>query len=186
MLGIEFMVQNKYQIKRSFVLILSIILIISSCILLTSCDDKDANDYTNPNNAGKLLKIFDENGNITGYQRTGFNTKGQLQRLDVYDINENLQYFKTFAYDTDGNLSQETWYKANGIGDYYYTYKYDENKNLIEKGYYPAKGNIEIILYDSNGIETDKYIYDEDKLLNHFIFKKGEWVTTNDSEQHNE
>lgn len=126
---------------------------------------------------GEKMPVYDENKNLTGYEIRSYYSTGLLSRLDVYDANDEYIYYKIYEYDSDGRLIQETWYKSNGIGDYYYTYEYDDDDNIIEKGYYPMVGNVQIIRYDSNGNEIEKFQYDEnDQLEIHSKLEDGKWV----------
>ena len=132
---------------------------------------------------GALTAIKDDNGNITGYERRYHNADGYLSRWDVYDAQEVYDHFVLYDYDDNGRLIQETTYQANGIGEYYYTYAYDDDGNLTEKGYYTAYDGAEIILYDADGAEAERYIYSSnDELTAHEVFVDGAWVTaTEDS-----
>lgn len=160
---------------RVISILLVLVFILTMSISLVACDKNEETDDPSKN-AGKLLPLYNDDNDLMGYTRQGYNTDKQLQREDIYDTNQELMYFKTYSYDQNGNVSQETWYKPNGLGDYYYTYKYDENNNVIEKGYYPAQGNIEIYCFDSDGNKTDTYYYDvNDQLVKHSKLVDNEW-----------
>ena len=126
---------------------------------------------------GVLTEVKDGSGNITGYERRYHNDNGDITRLDVYDADEVYEYFVLYEYDDSNRLIQETRYRADGIGEYYYTYEYDDDGNITEKGYFSATDGAELTLYDAEGNETERYIYDNtDTLTKHEVLENGQWV----------
>lgn len=127
---------------------------------------------------GQRYNVYDDDGNLTGYERRYHDINGNLSRLDVYDVQEEYDHYVLYEYDSKNRLIQETTYKANGLGDFYYSYQYDDEDNVIEKGYYTAENGAEVTKYDSDGNEIEVLSYDRyADLVSRRVLEDGEWHT---------
>lgn len=153
-------------------LLSALCLILLSVLMLSSCAEADPTAQD-----GVMTEVKDASGQISGYECRYHNDNGDITRLDVYDAEKVYQSFVIYEYDSKNRLIQESTYSADGLGDFYYTYDYDDDGNLIEKGWYSAKNGASITLYDADGGEYEKYVYDRnDTLTNHYVMQDGQWV----------
>ncbi|MBQ3284076.1 MAG: hypothetical protein IJH40_00365 [Ruminococcus sp.] len=147
-----------------------LIVCILSTVLLCACGDQPAVD-------GAMTAVKDENGNITGYERRYHNDNGDITRWDVYDAQEQYLNYTLYEYDSSGNLAKETLYEASGIGIHYYAYSYTDEGVLAEMDYASAKDGSSRTLYDEEGIEKERYTYNnKDRLVKFEEYVFGEWV----------
>lgn len=151
---------------------LVIFFVFLSVIIFCSCNSAS----TSATEDGVMTEVFDEESNLTGYERVYHNSNGDISRVDRYTVDKVYENYTIYEYDDDDRLIQETTYAADGLGLYYYTYEYDDSNNVIEKGCYTASDGFEIHLYDADGTETERYYYGKnDELVKHEVFVDGAW-----------
>ena len=157
---------------RRLVLLISICLI---CLVFCSCGESESKAPTIV--SGEMTAVTNDSGKILGYECKYLDDEGRVTRWDIYNADQVYQKYLLYEYNDDGKLLKETSYRADGIGEYYYTYEYDENGTLREKGYYTQSDGSNISIFDENGFEVEKYVYDkEDKLTSHTVKVNGVWV----------
>lgn len=146
-----------------------------SALVLCACGEVTAENAK----SGERYKVYDDDGNLVGYECQYHNTYDYLTRLDVYDAQENYDHYVLYEYDTQGRLIQETTYAANGLGQFYYSYEYDDDDNIIEEGYYTADQGCTITKLDSNGNKYEVLTYDKyaELLTREVLEEDGEWRT---------
>ena len=157
---------------KAFVIVLFVLVL---ALALISCEKLTRENAP----SGMKYEVYDDNGELSGYEIKSLNDDGDILRLDVYDANDEYDHYVIYEYDSDRRLIQETTYAANGIGQYYYTYEYDDDDNIIEKGYYTAEEGVVVTKYDSDGNEIEILNYDK---YAEFVSRKtleedGKWHT---------
>lgn len=164
---------------RKIVLLVSALLI---CLVLCSCGENESKQApTIPN--GELVPVTNDSGDILAYERRYLDDNGNVTRWDIYNADQEYQRYMLYEYNSNGKLTKESSYRADGIGEYYYTYEYDENGTLREKGYFTQSEGATRTLYDVNGFEVERYVYDKaDNLTSHTVKENGKWINVTEPE----
>ena len=137
---------------------LSVLVVVCLMAVLCGCSASDAK----PAPDGAMTAVYDDGGELTGYERRYHNADGELSRLDSYDKDKAYQSFVLYEYDSDGRLSSETTYAADGIAQYRYCYTYGDNGTLCEKAFEKPNGEAEVERYDEQGGVVEILRYDSD------------------------
>lgn len=153
-----------------------IVFLLSILFVVSICGCKKENKEITYEDSGKMIEIYDNNGNISYYKVSSFNTDKLLSREDYYDLNKQLKFYRILQYDDNKRLIQDTYYTKEGFGDHYYTYSYYDNGKISEKGYYPSKGNVVIVKFDEKGNYSEKYKYNNNDILSEkYIYRDNKW-----------
>lgn len=156
--------------------LLLIFALLSIVICFAACDEKK--DESSVSDAGGMVEIKNDDGDLTGYERRSYNDNGDVTRLDVFDKDQNCLYYILYVYDDNNRLYTETRYKGEGFAESRYVYTYDDDGNLAEKAYELPHGEAEVYRYDTDGNEIERLYYGTDEqLTKREVLENGKWIS---------